>query len=466
LADDNTGVELVGNVLSLDTSGDWSGTLDGVDGSQIFTLTAWYATTTDALAEGSLNRYYNTALFAADLAATTTDALAEGSNNLYWTQARFDNAFAAMDTDDLSEGSSNLYWTDRRFDSRLSATTSLPNLSNLSGLQVVGTITSGTWNGDTIEVAYGGTGITSIASQSLLYGVSADTIGEFSIGENGEVLIVQGGQLAWASTSPAAAHGLLSVTHSDVDATSTLLRGDIMAVAADGRWSRLGLGPAGYILYSDGDDAVWATTTNITALGTVRAGRWQGEPIAIDFGGTGATTATGAREALDLDEAHKFGINATGTDGQVWQSDGDGRGRWVSTSSLGIAGTATGNQVAVFVGTTTATTDGSISHGGFDGYAGANSMCQAEYAGSFFCRTYDLIATVQEGDISGWGSGSSDAWVAEGPPGYTVNSNDCLGWTDGTTNYLGAFWKFDTNGGTGWMINCAQTKPVACCAWE
>lgn len=464
LTDDNTGVELNGNVLSLDTSGDWSGTLDGYEGGDFFTLTAWYATTTDALAEGSINRYYDTSLFASDLVATTTDALSEGSNNLYWTQTRFDNAFDSKTTDDLDEGASNLYWTDARFDARLSATTSLPNILELENLNTVGTVTSGTWQADVIDVAYGGTGISSIADQSLLYGASANVIGEFAIGSEGEVLVVQGGQLTWATSSPAASHGLLSVTHSDVEATSTLSRGDIMAVNSDGRWSRLGLGPAGYILYSDGNDAAWATTTNITALGTVTAGRWQGEPIELGFGGTGATTATGARENLGLEEVYKFGVNSTGTQGQVWQSDGDGRGQWVSTSSLGIA--SGGSGVATFVGTTTATSDGSISHGGFNGYAAANSMCEAEYTGSFFCRTYDIIATVEDGDISGWGTGNSDAWVAEGPPGYTVNSNDCLGWTDNTTDYLGAFWKFDQNGGSGWMINCAQTKPLACCAWQ
>lgn len=40
--------------------------------------------------------------------------------------------------------------------------------------------------------------------------------------------------------------------------------------------------------------------TSLTTLGTVTTGTWQGTPIALLFGGTGATTASGARTALGL----------------------------------------------------------------------------------------------------------------------------------------------------------------------
>ncbi len=48
-------------------------------------LTDWYATTTDALAEGSTNLYYTLARFASTLSGTTTDALTEGSTNRYFS---------------------------------------------------------------------------------------------------------------------------------------------------------------------------------------------------------------------------------------------------------------------------------------------------------------------------------------------------------------------------------------------
>ncbi len=48
-------------------------------------LSAWYATTTDALAEGLTNRYYSDVRVASVIAGTTTDALAEGSSNRYYS---------------------------------------------------------------------------------------------------------------------------------------------------------------------------------------------------------------------------------------------------------------------------------------------------------------------------------------------------------------------------------------------
>ncbi len=73
----------------------------------------FHATTTDALTQGSINKYYASSLFAADLAATTTDA--------------------------LTQGATNKYWSNTLFDTRLAATTSLPNLATLSNLSLPAT---------------------------------------------------------------------------------------------------------------------------------------------------------------------------------------------------------------------------------------------------------------------------------------------------------------------------------------
>ena len=81
--------------------------------------TFFHATTTDALAQGTTNKYYSTQLFATDLAATTTTALAEGSNK---------------------------YFTDARADARINATSSIGTLTSAPNLASVGTITSGTFS--------------------------------------------------------------------------------------------------------------------------------------------------------------------------------------------------------------------------------------------------------------------------------------------------------------------------------
>lgn len=626
LIDDGSGVVLSGNVLSLDSSGNWSGTFDGEEGSYYL----------DAV---NLNNFIIP--FSGALAATTTDALAEGGSNLYWSNARFDG----------------------RFDSRLSATSSLPNITELSSLNSVGIITSGTWNADVLAVEYGGTGTSTFEANSVLYASADDTVGEILAGTdgyvlkmlggtptwavdltvggevqlwatssndlliyptditkvvlvgamstssegyimevtngdalftgnidaqslslinalavseggtgsttpsgilvgdgagnivslqnnsiawnstastvsansggwdaasagyaadgadwntayswgnhatrgyfstttdqvlniayggtgtttwqanslvyadaqnslseilagvNGQVLLMQDGVPTWSDSAPSAAHPLLGVQHSDT-ANEIVQRGDLVIGSSTPgiEWARLALGPEGYILKSDGVDTIWATTTDISALGTILVGRWEADVIDIAYGGTGATTATGARENLGLSDVYKFGINATGTDGYVWKSDGDGRGEWVSTSSLNIAG---GSNDSKLIGTTSVEFDGHFAtttpEGSFEGYMAGNILCDYEFSGSHFCRTYDILVTAEQDDISAW---SGKVWVAEGPPGFTSNSNDCQGWTSNSDTHLGAWWDLNSNGGKGWLVSCDYTRPLACC---
>jgi len=340
----------------------------------------------------------------------------------------------------------------------------LLSVGGISGSQFLvnnsGQIVAGTWQGDVINVAFGGTGLSSIANQSLLYASSNNIINEFTIGADGTVLAVVSGQLAWATTSAPTAHSILSVSHSGVDATSTLVRGDLMVANSSSLWSRLGLGANGYILYSNGSDAIWSTTTVITALGIITSGTWQAGIIDIAYGGTGASTATGTRVNLGLDDIARFGVNSTGTDGWLWQSDGDGRGQWVATGTLGLVGSGS-ETYAKLIGTTSAEYDGGYATTSLIGYAAANAICAAEFNNSFMCRTYDILVSIEQDDISQW---SGSAWIAEGPPGYTSNSNDCKGWTSSSTIMLGAFWVLDSNGGgVGWLTNCSETKPIACC---
>lgn len=105
-----------------------------------------HATTTDALVQGSVNKYYNSLLFAADLAGTTTlpnittlAGLVLPATQLTNFGAPFYSYFHGTSTDALSEGTNNLFWTNNRFDSRLSATSSLPNITTLAGLALSAT---------------------------------------------------------------------------------------------------------------------------------------------------------------------------------------------------------------------------------------------------------------------------------------------------------------------------------------
>jgi len=73
--------------------------------------------------------------------------------------------------------------------SDLAATTTLANLSTLTGLVTTGTITTGTWNGTAIGAAYGGTGSTTLSSNQVLLGNGTGNMGVVAgLGTNGQFL--------------------------------------------------------------------------------------------------------------------------------------------------------------------------------------------------------------------------------------------------------------------------------------
>jgi hypothetical protein len=67
-----------------------------------------------------------------------------------------------------------------------------------SSITTVGTISSGTWNGSTIGIAYGGTGLTSYAAGDLIYASAVNTLSKLSLGIDGKVLQSNGSSLVYA----------------------------------------------------------------------------------------------------------------------------------------------------------------------------------------------------------------------------------------------------------------------------
>ena len=47
--------------------------------------------------------------------------------------------------------------------------------------------------------------------------------------------------------------------------------------------ARLAIGTAGYFLKATADGPVWANTTDITALGTITTGTWNGSKIDVSY---------------------------------------------------------------------------------------------------------------------------------------------------------------------------------------
>lgn len=106
---------------------------------------------------------------------------------------------------------------------------------------------------------------------------------------------------------------------------------------------------------------------------------------------------------------------------------------------------------------------GNITNGSLVGYQAMHDICNTDYPGSRLCTSDDIIYLVSAINISYFNDLTS-AWIGEGAPGYLASANDCEGYTSPTSTKLGAFWDFDTTGGgMGWLVNCANSKPLACC---
>jgi hypothetical protein len=106
---------------------------------------------------------------------------------------------------------------------------------------------------------------------------------------------------------------------------------------------------------------------------------------------------------------------------------------------------------------------GNVTNGSLRGYQAANSICNASFADSHLCTVDEVMLFISSNDISYF---SGTGWAAEGAPGYTVNANDCNGWTSSNGQYLASFWEFDSDGGgMAWLTNCGNSKPLVCCKY-
>ncbi len=82
----------------------------------------------------------------------------------------------------------------------LSGTTLASNVVS-SSLTSVGTISSGTWNGTTIDETHGGTNQSTYTTGDLLYASASNTLSKLPIGSSGQVLTTTAGAPAWTAAS-------------------------------------------------------------------------------------------------------------------------------------------------------------------------------------------------------------------------------------------------------------------------
>ena len=118
--------------------------------------------------------------------------------------------------------------------------------------------------------------------------------------------------------------------------------------------------------------------------------------------------------------------------------------------------------LGLYVGGTASSYNGNVTGGGFVGYKAANYICNNNFSGSHMCTVEEILKTISLVNVSSY---TGTGWISMGPPGYTSNSNDCGGWTQSGSTYLGSFWAWEltAGGGQGWLVNCADTKKIYCC---
>jgi hypothetical protein len=125
---------------------------------------------------------------------------------------------------------------------------------------------------------------------------------------------------------------------------------------------------------------------------------------------------------------------------------------WVNSALSSVSA------AAVYSTSTPATYAGSQS-----GYSGANALCAAVVAGTHACTTGEIFNTINTGAGATIPSGTT-LWVSNGPPGYTANANDCMGWTSAVAGNYGTVWvKLATGDGFGSLNVCNTARSFACC---
>jgi hypothetical protein len=200
------------------------------------------------------------------------------------------------------------------------------NLDGTGNVSALGTVTSGTWQGSTVGVAYGGTGVTASSGPNSV--VLRDSDGNIAGVNNVEVglttITSAGGitTLTAASTQVQILVGSANQTIKLPDATTlnvglfftianassgTLTVQDnagtvIESIEQGGAAQALCLSVAtsagtwGFRVFA-ASNVTWGNA-NLDYNGTITSATWQGNPIAYNYGGTGLTTFTAANYAL------------------------------------------------------------------------------------------------------------------------------------------------------------------------
>ena len=199
----------------------------------------------------------------------------------------------------------------------LTGTTLASNVTS-SSLTGVGTITSGVWNGSTLAVAYGGTGLAALP-----------TNGQIDIGTGS-------GTFTRTTLTP----GLgISIANGSGSIGITALAGTISGTAL----------------------ASNVVTSSLTGVGTITSGVWNGTTLAVPYGGTGLT-ALPTNGQIDIGNGSGFTRTTLSAGSGISIANGAG-----TISLTALSGTISGTVLASNVVTSSLTGVGTITSGTWSG---------------------------------------------------------------------------------------------------
>jgi hypothetical protein len=148
------------------------------------------------------------------------------------------------------------------------AVVSLPSLTTAAALATVGTITTGTWQGSTVAVGFGGTGATSFGAGGILYGNGTSPIASSAAGVVGNLLVSGGaGTPTWSTgvTFSGGKFSGLATPTANGDAATKQYVDEAIAGLSWKQAARIATTVNRTVTYDNGTGGVGATLTNAGA---------------------------------------------------------------------------------------------------------------------------------------------------------------------------------------------------------
>lgn len=119
---------------------------------------------------------------------STNGPIVVGTDSMVWAQFSGTGQITAGDGLTKDGNTLNVGGTTDRITVTANAVDIASTYAGQSTITTLGTVTSGTWNGSTVDVGHGGTGATSFTSKGILYGNSTNALQVTSAGSQYQVL--------------------------------------------------------------------------------------------------------------------------------------------------------------------------------------------------------------------------------------------------------------------------------------